>query len=58
MKDMRIQVYWIEASKKKNVQDFPSSPVVGKLHFHCREQGFNPWLGKRRSHMLWGVARK
>ena len=44
--------------KKEKVQDFPSSLVVGKLHFHFRVWGFNPWLGKRRSHMLWGVAKK
>ena len=56
---MRRQVNWIEASKKKEkVENFPSSPVVGKLHFHFRVWGFNPWLGKRRSHMLWGVAKK
>ena len=62
MEDMRRQENWIEASKKKKkkekVQDFPSSLVVGKLHFHFRVWGFNPWLGKRRSHMLWGVAKK
>ena len=63
MEDMRRQENWLEASKKKKkkrekVQDFPSSLVVGKLHFHFRVWGFNPWLGKRRSHMLWGVAKK
>ena len=26
--------------------DFPGGPVVRTLHFHCREPGFHPWLGK------------
>ena len=26
--------------------DFPGVPVVGKLHFHCKEYGFHFWLGK------------
>ena len=25
--------------------DFPASPVVRTLRFHCRGHGFNPWLG-------------
>ena len=26
-------------------QDFPGGPVVGTLHFQCRERGSDPWLG-------------
>ena len=25
-------------------RDFPGGPVVKTLSFHCRRQGFNPWL--------------
>ena len=25
--------------------DFPGSPMVKTLHFHCRGQRFSPWLG-------------
>ena len=25
--------------------EFPGSPVVRTLFFHCRGPGFNPWLG-------------
>ena len=25
--------------------DFPGSPVVKTPRFHCREHGFDPWLG-------------
>lgn len=31
--------------------DFPGSPVVRSLRFHCRRRGFPPWAGKLRSHM-------
>ena len=27
-------------------RDFPGGPVVKSPNFHCREHGFNPWLGK------------
>ena len=26
-------------------RDFPGSPVVKTLHFHCRGHRFDPWLG-------------
>ena len=26
-------------------RDFPGSPVVKTLHFHCRGRRFNPWSG-------------
>ena len=31
--------------KMKQGQEFPGSPVVKTLRFHCRAHGFNPWLG-------------
>ena len=37
--------------------DFPGSPVVKNLDFHCRACGFDPWSGKLSSHMLRGVAK-
>ena len=27
-------------------KDFPGSPVVKTLGFHCRRHGFDPWSGK------------
>ena len=30
---------------KTNTGDFPGSPVVKTLHFHCRGHGFDPWWG-------------
>ena len=32
--------------QKCEPEDFPGGPVVRTLHFHCREPGFDPWLGK------------
>ena len=29
----------------RTVWDFPGHPVIKTLHFHCRERGFDPWLG-------------
>ena len=29
----------------KTYSDFPGSPVVKTLHFHCRKHGFDPWSG-------------
>ena len=39
-------------------QDFPGSPVVGSPRFHCRGHASDPWLGKLRSRMLRGTAKK
>ena len=33
-------------NKKGHNWDFPGSPVVRTLSFHCRGHKFNPWLGK------------
>ena len=30
---------------KTKIRDFPGGPVVKTLCFHCRGQGFDPWLG-------------
>ena len=30
---------------KKGTTDFPGSPVVKTLRFHCRVHGFDPWWG-------------
>ena len=38
--------------------DFPCSPVVRTLCFHCRGCGFNLWLGELRSLMLYSAAKK
>ena len=34
------------AIKAKSFRDFPGSPVVQTLHFHCVGPRFDPWLGK------------
>ena len=31
--------------KKTKEWGFPGGPVVKASHFHCRECGFNPWMG-------------
>ena len=31
---------------RKQWREFPGSPVVRTLSFHCRGRGFNPWSGK------------
>ena len=31
--------------KKLSVRDFPISPAVTTPYFHCREHGFDSWLG-------------
>ena len=30
---------------KRSLQGLPGGPAVKTLPFHCRERGFNPWLG-------------
>ena len=51
-----IHFYLILYLKKKiDFQDFPGSPVVKTLGFHCRGCRFDPWSG---SHMLCDVAKK
>jgi hypothetical protein len=32
--------------KEKSSEDFPGGPVVKTPELHCRENGFNPWLGR------------
>ena len=34
----------------KTVKDFPGGPMVKTCRFHCREHGFNPWLGMKSLH--------
>ena len=36
-----LALYYLQ----KTVRDFSGSPVVKTQRFHCRERGFNPWLG-------------
>ena len=46
-------------SNKTQPWDFPGSPVIKTgPSFHCKGQGFDPWLGELRSHMPFGVAKK
>ena len=33
--------------------DFPSSPVIRTLHFHCKGCEFNPWTGNNILHTVW-----
>ena len=37
-------------------REFPGSPVVRALHFHCREHRFNPWSGNSdpKCYTVWG----
>ena len=44
--------------KTKNDRDFPGGPVVKTPHFHCRGPGVQSPVGKLRSHMSRGVAKK
>ena len=34
----------------KIIWDFPSNPEVKTPRFHCREYGFDPWLGTKILH--------
>ena len=38
---------------KSCYRDFPDSPMVKTLHFHCREWVFNPWLKTKIPHATW-----
>ena len=38
--------------------DFPSSPVVRILRFHCKRHSFNPWLRNYNSQKPLGTAKK
>ena len=31
-----------------HMRDLPGGTVVKTLPFHCRGQGFNPWLGNKK----------
>ena len=46
-----------EALSELDDGNFPGSPVVQTLHFHCRGHGFEPWLGKLRSCTPHGTAK-
>ena len=35
---------------KKLHREFPGSPVVRILCFHCRRHGFDPWLKTKTPH--------
>ena len=52
IKKQNILLVWI---KKNKTQDFPGSPVVKTPCLHCREHGFNPWLGNEETtcHLGW-----
>ena len=43
--------------KEQQSRDFPGSPGVKTLCSHCREHGFDPWLGNE-CHVLHHVAEK
>ena len=38
--------------------EFPGSPVVGRLHFHCRGHKFIPWLGNQDPASLEAGSKK
>ena len=42
----RLKVFGsARAIKGRDEGDFPIGPMVKTLRFHCREHGFDPWLG-------------
>ena len=43
---------------KEKCRDFPISPVVKTLNFHCRGQGFNPCSGQLRSNLASAAKKK
>ena len=39
----RLSWWALDAVIRRRQRDFPSSPVVRTLSFHCRGREFNPW---------------
>ena len=53
------QLEAVVQSSLENEEEIPGGPVVRTLRFHCRGDGFDPWLGNLRSCMpVWPKKKK